>query len=195
MNKFVSTLSLTTATALTLALVEGLTSSYLVLGQTSIDLDTLRNTFVSKHNSYRATHSSPNLTISDNLNSMAQDWADTLASRAEFKHSPNSGNVGENIYVSGVSKGGSIDSTTLANQAVEGWYSESKDYDYSNPGFSSKAGHFTQIVWKSSTEIGCGAAQGSYPGRTDFTAYYVVCQYAPGGNVSGQFPDNVLQPQ
>jgi hypothetical protein len=42
-------------------------------------------------------------------------------------------------------------------------------------------GHYTQVVWKTTTEIGCGMATGS---AND----YLVCQYSPGGNVIGQAP-------
>ena len=34
---------------------------------------------------------------------------------------------------------------SLGTQAVEMWYGEIKDYDYSNPGFSAGTGHFTQV--------------------------------------------------
>lgn len=38
-------------------------------------------------------------------------------------------------------------------------YSEIKDYNFGNPGFSQGTGHFTQVVWKGSTEIGVGVGQ------------------------------------
>jgi uncharacterized protein YkwD len=194
MKKFFSTLTLTTATALTIALTGGAISSDSVLGQTSIDLATLRSVAVSQHNTYRATHKSPNITISDSLNSSAQAWAENIASSGQFQHSTNRNNVGENIYASFTTQT-SIDATTLGNGAVSDWYSEVKNYNYASPGFSSNTGHFTQVVWKGSTQLGCGAAQGTATIQgTTYNAFYVVCQYAAAGNVQGQFPDNVLQP-
>ncbi len=194
MNKFFSTLTLTTATALTIALTGGAMSSDSVLGQTSIDLATLRSAAVSKHNTYRATHNSPNINISDSLNTSAQAWAEKIASSGEFEHSTNRNNVGENIYAS-YSTESTVDPATLGNTAVKEWYDEIKDYNYANPGFSSETGHFTQVVWKGSTQLGCGAAQGTATIEgTNYNAFYVVCQYAPAGNVQGQFPDNVLKP-
>ncbi|MHC5734563.1 hypothetical protein [Nostoc sp.] len=71
MKKFFSTLTLTTATALTIAIATGVMSNNSVFGETSIDLAKLRSAAVSKHNAYRATHHSPNLTISDSLNTSA----------------------------------------------------------------------------------------------------------------------------
>ncbi|KAF8978699.1 CAP domain-containing protein, partial [Cyathus striatus] len=63
------------------------------------------------------------------------------------------------------------------------------------PGFSSATGHFTQVVWKSSTSIACAIA--NCPAGTIFnqTSKYVVCRYAPPGNYLGQFPQNVGHPQ
>ena len=194
MKNFFSTLTLTTATALTIVLTGGAISSDSVLGQASIDLATLRSAAVSQHNTYRTTHKSPNITISDSLNSSAQAWAEQIASSGNFDHSTNRTNVGENIYAS-YTTATSIDSTTLANGAVSDWYSEIKDYNYASPGYSDKTGHFTQVVWKGSTQVGCGAAQGTATvDGTQYNAFYVVCQYAAAGNEQGKFPDNVLQP-
>ncbi|AFZ26025.1 Cysteine-rich secretory protein family [Cylindrospermum stagnale PCC 7417] len=202
MNKLFSTLSLTAGTALTLILtaiapsqLAGISSGP-VMGQTSIDLATFRNSALSKHNGYRVTHSSPNMTISDSVNNTAQAWAEYLATNAVLQHSTASqrNNAGENLYVS-YTTASSIAASTLADTAVKKWYDEVSAYNYANPGFSSQTGHFTQVVWKSSTQLGCGAAQGTKTiNGTTYKAFYVVCQYAPAGNMQGQFPANVLQP-
>ncbi|EDX78347.1 SCP-like extracellular protein, putative [Coleofasciculus chthonoplastes PCC 7420] len=171
----------------------GIISSNPVNGQTGINLSTFRSTALSQHNTYRNTHNSPDMTLSDSLNDSAQNWADYLATNGVFEHSNSSG-VGENIYVS-YTTASSVDAANLANQAVTSWYNEVSDYDYANPGFSSETGHFTQVVWKNSTQLGCGEARGveTIQGN-QYNAFYVVCQYAPAGNVMGQFPDNVMAP-
>ncbi|MBG1241578.1 CAP family protein [Nostoc sp. NZL] len=193
MKKFFSTLTLTTATALTIAITGGAMIGNSVLGETSIDLAALRSAAVSKHNTYRATHHSPNITSDNSLNTSAQAWAEKIASSGNFEHS-NTPNVGENIYAS-YSSASTVDPTTLGNGAVEDWYSEIKDYKYETPGFSSDTGHFTQVVWKGSTKLGCGAAQGTATIEGNkYNAFYVVCQYSPAGNGEGKFPDNVLKP-
>ncbi|KAH9513624.1 Golgi-associated plant pathoproteinsis- protein 1 [Bulinus truncatus] len=51
------------------------------------------------------------------------------------------------------------------------------------------AGHFTQMVWRNSTEIGVGRSQAK-SGRS-----IVVVSYFPPGNVAGQFQSNVLPAQ
>ena len=65
------------------------------------------------------------------------------------------------------------------------WYEEHDQYRYGNPGFSKQTGHFTQIVWQSSKEMGVGKAVSSSG------AQFVVARYQPPGNVRGQFPENV----
>jgi len=170
----------------------GIINSNPVNGQTGINLNTLRSTALSQHNTYRNTHHSPDMTLSNSLNNSAQNWANYLATNGVFEHS--NSDAGENIYVS-YTTASSVEAAPLANQAVTSWYNEVSDYDYSNPGFSSQTGHFTQVVWKNSTQLGCGAAQGvtTIQGN-QYNAFYVVCQYAPAGNVTGQFPDNVMAP-
>jgi glioma pathogenesis-related protein 2 len=163
------------------------------VGQAALDISTFRINALSQHNTYRTTHRAPALTSSESLNNSAQSWAEHLASTGTFEHSGTPG-VGENLYAY-YTTDPSIDSAALANGAVQDWYKEVASYDYANPGFSLETGHFTQVVWKSSTEVGCGVAQGTASSNgTQFNAFYVVCQYTPPGNVQGQFPANVLQP-
>jgi len=45
--------------------------------------------------------------------------------------------------------------------------------------------NFAQVVWKSSTKLGCGLSLGK-----DVLA---VCFYSPEGNVNGQFAQNVMK--
>lgn len=177
-------------------IVLGGIGSSIALGQSSLNVATIRSTALSKHNTYRTIHHSPKLTQASSLNTTAQSWAEYLATNALFEHSSRNqrNNAGENLYVY-YTTGSSISATTLANQTVKAWYDEVADYDYANPGFSSETGHFTQVVWKSTTQLGCGAAQGKATlNGTTYNAFYVVCHYAPAGNFTGQFPQNVLQP-
>ena len=136
------------------------------------------------------------MVIDDSVNSTAQSWAEYLAANALFQHSSATqrNNAGENLYVS-YTTASSIAADTLANQGVTSWYNEVSAYNYATPGFSSQTGHFTQVVWKNSTKLGCGAAKGVKTiNGTQYNAFYLVCQYAPAGNVTGQFPENVLKP-
>ena len=70
-------------------------------------------------------------------------------------------------------------------RAVDMWYEEIKDYSFRNPGFSSGTGHFTQVIWIDSVEM--GVAKATNAKGTQF----VVARYNPPGNVLGSFPENV----
>ncbi|MFB2880748.1 CAP family protein [Floridanema aerugineum] len=197
MNKFFSILTLTTGTALAMGLIVKAPIPLRALAQTSIDSTTFLSNALSAHNTYRVKHHSPNMTISESLNSTAQAWAQHLAtSNVGLQHSSRSqrNNAGENLFVY-YTTAPSFNSADLGKSAVKSWYDESSLYNYANPVFSSATGHFTQVVWKNSTQLGCGAAPGkaTVNGR-NFNAFYVVCHYAPAGNVQGQFASNVLTP-
>ena len=64
------------------------------------------------------------------------------------------------------------------------WYNEIDDYDGSRPQWQDGCGHFTQLVWKDSEEVGIGVDTGN--GHLAIT-----CNFLPKGNVYGQFADNV----
>ncbi|KAJ3860063.1 CAP domain-containing protein, partial [Lentinula novae-zelandiae] len=52
------------------------------------------------------------------------------------------------------------------------------------PTFSSSTGHFTQVVWKSTTSVACAIATCNFLGNG---TGYLVCRYDPPGNYLGQF--------
>ena len=68
------------------------------------------------------------------------------------------------------------------------WASEASNYDYASNACSGTCGHYTQIVWRGSTELGCGIASCSknspFSGFSDWT--FVVCNYDPPGNSGGK---------
>lgn len=108
--------------------------------------------------------------------------------------------VGENIAWS-VRIG--IDSTDSACIAANRWYDEIVATDGTperitdtTPGNEGEAiGHFTQLVWKASSKLGCGLKISDYQMGTKTYAdssYYWVCQYGKGGNYQGEFTTNVL---
>ncbi|XP_029366956.1 Golgi-associated plant pathogenesis-related protein 1-like [Echeneis naucrates] len=137
--------------------------------------------FLEAHNTYRAKHATPPLTLSSELTAAAQKWADYLLAANTLKHSDTQD--GENVFT--MSSSATIKLT--GKEAVDSWYNEIKDYNWAHPGFSGNTGHFTQVVWKESTELGVGMA-------TDGKRAFVVGQYRPAGNMSmaGYFEKNVL---
>ncbi|CEP11937.1 hypothetical protein [Parasitella parasitica] len=131
------------------------------------------------HNKLRAKHHSPSVKWDTKLATYAQKWSN----KCEFKHS--GGPYGENLALR-------YPSWTAA---INGWYNEVKHYDYNNPGSSDETGHFTAIVWKSTTKIGCGVKTCNNLGK-GYKLY--TCSYAPFGNIVGNnnqyFVQNVLRP-
>ena len=133
---------------------------------------------LSRHNQHRVDHCAPPLLWSAELAAVAQSWADQLKGNScAFEHSQNSP-YGENL-----SFFAPVGSST-AEAVVTGWYSEVSEYDFSSPVFGMNTGHFTQVVWRGTTEVGC--AQSRCNGGELW-----VCNYNPPGNMSGSFEQNV----
>jgi len=139
------------------------------------------------HNKLRAKHRAGKLKLNSELCTIAQKWAEHLSTISTLQHS--SGNhkgqpLGENI----ASKWGSNGADYTGEEAVQQWYSEESAYDYSGKSNAGASGHFTQVVWKGSEELGIGKAADS-KGRV-----YVVANYSPAGNYIGNFAANVSRP-
>jgi len=86
------------------------------------------------------------------------------------------GGQGENLAVST-----NLDATDSA-WAAKLWYEEIKFYNFADPAYSSDVGHFTQMVWTDTDEVGCGAANGACPWDNTETCAYVTCRYSKPGN-------------
>jgi hypothetical protein len=110
---------------------------------------------------------------SDKVAALAQQWAENLLARDQFVHRPKSG-YGENLF--------EIDGTqALPAQVVNEWASEARNYDYASNRCKGVCGHYTQIVWRDSKELGCGVASSA---RREIW----VCDYDPPGNWVGRRP-------
>jgi hypothetical protein len=56
-------------------------------------------------------------------------------------------------------------------------------------------GHFTQIVWKDTTQVGCATVSCSDLKNVGGAAPYTVCNYGTPGNYAGAYAENVLKPK
>ncbi|KAI0274692.1 CAP domain-containing protein [Gloeopeniophorella convolvens] len=134
--------------------------------------------YLSAHNNARAQHGAAPLTWNNELSAKAQQWANGCV----FKHSGGSlGPLGENLAA------GTGDDYTIAT-AVKSWTDEASQYNPNSP----VASHFTQVVWKASTELGCAVQDCSGIFDASFgLAHFHVCEYSVQGNVEGEFAQNV----
>jgi hypothetical protein len=137
-------------------------------------------------NNYRARHQSPPLTWDETIATFAQQWSFYLLSNNLFQHS-GSALYGENLaYFEGYGN----DIVVLLKKAIDNWYNEITLYDFTNPGYKQGTGHFTCLVWKSSTKFGMGfSIDPSNNNKVDITF-----NSEPPGNYQGQFAQNVLAP-
>ena len=118
------------------------------------------------------------------LAAYAQNWADYLANNnnCTMKHRTNPGeeskSYGENIFW------GSSSSYYKPVDASLAWYDEKKLYKYQklNNNNWDRAGHYTQMVWKDTKEVGVGVAVCPNGGLI------IVANYYPVGNVITQYP-------
>ena len=147
----------------------------------SLDVEKIRSDILTNHNYHRKRHQVDELERNSEIEQVAQSYSEYLASIETMKHSGN-GKYGENLYNCWASNGICI----TGEKASQSWYDEVKQYNFNNPGFSGGTGHFTQLVWKGSKQIGCGVA------CSINNKCYVTCNYYPPGNVLSQFDKNVF---
>ncbi|MFA7687421.1 MAG: CAP domain-containing protein [Moheibacter sp.] len=128
------------------------------------------------HNQARSEVGVEALQWSDELAAYAQEWADSLAgSGCQMNHRTDS-DKGENLYWT------SRVSETTPTDAVHGWYSEKQGFNNEeiNADNIYAIGHYTQMVWKDTREVGMGMAVCKNGGAI------VVANYDPPGNYLGE---------
>ncbi|TLD30327.1 hypothetical protein PspLS_02234 [Pyricularia sp. CBS 133598] len=141
---------------------------------------------LNQHNVARQTvtgsrGSRANLTYSSVLDSSAASYAQELARLDNgLVHASSRNGQGENLYYTSNSN-----HRTPFQAASKAWLDEKPFYDCRNingadPDFG-KFGHYTQAIWRSTTEFGIGMAKGERTGRL-----YVVARYLQQGNFVGQ---------
>lgn len=128
------------------------------------------------HNELRTKHGAPPLRLGVEICAEAQQWAQTLAAENQMR-SRGYVRYGENIF--------SIHAERVSGNApVQAWYAEATLY---RGHYTPETGHFTQIVWATSVELGVGVA------RSRTNDVYVVANYFPPGNIQNEHATNVLR--
>jgi pathogenesis-related protein 1 len=133
------------------------------------------------HNEVRSRLGQAPLQWNPALAVSAQRWADQCGTGLDPNRSPDAGfaYVAQNLAFG---SGAAVTPLWLA----ELWIAESEDYLVGTPISQSTlqvCGHYTQLVWSSTSAIGCGYAWCANRG-----VYNLVCNYGAGGNYLGQVP-------
>lgn len=149
------------------------------LAASSAFADDMQDQVLAVHNAERAEVGAAPLTWSDKLAADAQVWADHLASTGTFEHDGNNPD-GENLWMGTT---GGYDYSAMAQT----WADEKASFiygtfpDVSTDGNWATVGHYTQMIWSGTTQVGCAeASDGSWD--------YLVCRYNPPGNYMGEKP-------
>ncbi|KAI9158977.1 Protein PRY2 [Paramyrothecium foliicola] len=136
-----------------------------------VDDDTFTSAILNSTNTFRTQHNASDLSWNDTLAEFAVDYLEEAD--CEFEHS--GGPYGENLAIG-------YPNTTAS---IEAWGNERDKYDFGDAEFDEETGHFTQLVWKNTTDVGCGRRLCGERG------WYLACEYWPRGNVAEQFEAEV----
>ncbi|KAL8690536.1 MAG: hypothetical protein Q9218_004034 [Villophora microphyllina] len=131
--------------------------------------DSFRTSCLNSTNTFRRQHNATTLT----WNTTLAITASSLATRCEFEHS--GGPAGENIAAG----------YQNVTAAIDGWGNERAKYNFGKGGFGENTGHFTQLVWKATSTVGCARKE------CEKIGWFVVCEYWPPGNVQGAYKEQV----
>ena len=137
------------------------------------------------HNQVRAEVGTAPLKWNCDLANFSQNWANADT----FEHSTQQqreqiikgGMAGENLALDS-------GSTALMSALNKGWIDEKLFWNNSTDTCATDkvCGHYTQMVWKTTTEVGCGIIRTSRKLGEEFRASYLVCTYYPSGNTAGE---------
>ncbi|KGL79382.1 Cysteine-rich secretory protein 2, partial [Tinamus guttatus] len=133
---------------------------------------------VDKHNELRRGVSPPaSNMLKMEWNPEAAKNADIWAKHCTFQHSPprmrkTNVSCGENLFMSSV--------PFPWPDVIQAWYDEKKDFKYGigKTSLDAVVGHYTQLIWYNSYQIGCAVA---YCPNSRYN-YFYVCHYSPAGN-------------
>jgi uncharacterized protein YkwD len=149
------------------------------------------NMILAVHNRERAAVGVPPLVWSDKLAADAKLYAEHLVATNTFDHpsaewvaahpmSPEGENLAGNHRFPPVSS--PPPSPSSIARMEQGWIAEKDSYQgYPSQTGDTTTGHYTQMVWRGTTQVGCGyASAGGYD--------VLSCRYSPPGNIIGQKP-------
>jgi len=143
-------------------------------------LDPFLQRLLAAHNRERAAVGVPPLTWDPILAASARSYGPTLEAIGRLQHSPRASRPGqrENLWMG--SKG-----YFTPEQMIGSWSAEKRFYrpglfpGVSTTGNWIDVAHYTQMVWRTTTRVGCGIYRGV---RMD----WLICRYSPPGNIDNK---------
>ena len=147
----------------------------------SVDSDSnIPARILAMHNRERAAVGSPPLAWDPALAASAASYGPTLASLGRLAHSPRETRPGqrENLAMGSTGYYGIED-------LVGFWVEEKRHFqpglfpDVSRTGYWKDVAHYTQMIWKGTTNVGCAL-------HNKGDRSYLICRYSPPGNADGR---------
>ncbi|KAM4061983.1 cysteine-rich secretory protein family protein [Hirsutella rhossiliensis] len=157
-----------------------------------------KQTMLEQHNIHRHNHSASDLAWDNTLAQYAEKTAKSCIFQHDMKQG--GGGYGQNLAFAGSGDIDSIKVKTAASAVTMQWYNSEmanwQFYGQDKPPSSSSGGlaHFTQLVWKDTTKVGCATVKCAAGTVSPFDSWYTVCNYNPQGNIGDKYGSNVLNP-
>ena len=147
---------------------------------TSPGLDKVNYRILSLHNAARADVGAPPLQWDPALAVAAASYGPALSRLGRLVHSPRAGreNQRENLWMGQQGRFGPEDMVG-AWTAEKSRFSPGQFPNVSRTGNWSDVAHYTQMIWKTTTHVGCAIYR---DGGWD----YLICRYSPPGNRDGK---------
>ena len=151
------------------------------LTSTAASLDPVARTLLAAHNRERAAIGAPPLQWDPRLAESAAAYGPQLAALGRLVHSPRAGRPGqrENLAMD-------HSAFTSPERLIGTWTAEKERFvpglfpGVSRTGHWKDVAHYTQMVWKTTTHVGCAI-------HTDGRQWsYLICRYSPPGNIDGR---------
>ncbi len=140
--------------------------------------DTFSDQVLALHNAERIRLGIAPLAWNPQLAAGARDWAGNLAARGVLQHSRNPGGAGENLWM-GTSGAYPPEAMIGAFVNEARYFQPGRFPQVSRTGRWSDVGHYTQLIWPATREVGCALVAGRHWD-------VLVCRYYPAGNIIGQ---------
>ena len=145
----------------------------------NINVTEIEDAALHYHNIYRKKHNIKSLKLSSKLNEKAHKILESLQNKKNLDYIFDDDNEGENLYIS--------NKVFDIKKVCDSWYDENKNYDFDSDEYQEGTGHFTQMIWKDTEEVGFAHL------KSKDDKHYFLALYSPPGNELFKFKENVTK--